>query len=394
MKNRKGIMALEGLEAELSIEDGIDTEVVEGEVAELDVLDGEIEETCDQHDEAVAIGDTVDTLADTVEERITSGEGVSEGEAELLEIATEHFSRRLGYAKKIMPALEGFATPEGALTQSKVALENLQKLSNGLHHRLAISQEGIFESMAKSVTMVFETEEKVMTNLRKVSLAYDGKTVKEGQLEDPAWGKYLKTDKAVYSGADGVATLANIEKLASNNEVKDKINELSKCLQGLTKEVKGNWFASNKADIERIVEIQNKATQELDGLTEAISFSTKNKTTQFTPVQPAEKAKLVQAITKMMADKSLTAELKNCFSKSSSLGGWMLWNTQFRLKGMAGGLVGPAGQIIGGMQAEDIKKANATNAQVMKVVKAVKEIISAKVKICSALVSYIEASAS
>jgi hypothetical protein len=426
MTMRKGIMALENLEEVAVVEaPQVDVTDVEQKVEEIEALDVAIDQEADQYEEGAAIAESVDALADNVEKKIESGEAVSENEAELIGIAVENFCKRLDYKKKIMPAMEGFADKDKSLGQSKVALENLNQLSVRLNAQLVIAQEGIFESISKSVEMLFETEDKVLQKLQNASAAYDGKTLKTEPIENPFWGKYLKSDAAVFTGKSALATLAIIEKASSNADVKTSVEELTKCLEKLTKEVKGNWFVSNKFDIERIESIQEKVFEETKNLDELIQSFSKSKAISFEPISAAEKNKLVAAIKAVLADKSLTETLKKAFSKNSRFHLWSAWNKNLRLKntfsGLVGGVVGAgAGALVGravgpltsivghaagsnvgakvglyadAFSAEDIKKANKAAAQAVKALNSIQAIVSVKIKVCSALVSYIESSA-
>ena len=367
-------MALEGLEAVPGAADGVEDDIVQ-----IDDADTALDQTVEQSEEAADIGVSVDALAGKLEEKVSSGVGATADEAEMLDIAVEHFCKRLGYKKKVIPAMEGFSTTSRSLTQTKVALENLNELSRRLNTQLAVAQEGIFDSIAKSISMIFETEDKVLAKLATASAAYDAKTPKTEPIKNPAWGKYLKSSSSTYNCAAALALLSKIQKIASSDAVKTHINELSTCLAALTKEVRGNWFTSNKADIERIETIQNKVSQEIGPLSEMVGSSEKGKAGEFEPISPADKDKMVSAIKDLLNDNSLNAVLKKCFSTSGTFTKWSQVNHNFRALGVF---------------AEDLRKANHAAENVNVILKSVKDLISDKVKICSALVSYIEASAS
>jgi hypothetical protein len=410
---RKGIMALEELspvdEPTLPVEGEIETAIAEG-----DVVQSEVETKAEQIDEATDIQEAIVGLADQAEESIApaveappegvkdkrteeekaEGEGMSEETAAALEVAVEHFCKRLTYRKKVMPAMEGFADAATRKEKTKVALENLKELNVRLDKNIAVAQEGLVETITKSFEMAFATESKVLAKLNAVSGKYDAGTVKTENIKNPAWGKYLRGGSEKFTAGDAVRDLTAIEKLVTDRALAADISKLSESMIALTKEVRGNWFVSNKNDIERIESIHKDIIATRSAMTKELSLAEQSKATEFVPVAASGKAKLVKLAQSILGDQSLKKELDKFSGKSGALTLWSIWQSSFRLKGVIGAVKGLPGAAIVDTRllAEDIVEARKAGNEAREIVKSISSIVADRVKICAAVVSYIEAS--
>ena len=100
---------------------------VEQEIAEVQEEGGEVEDLNTAIEEAVEDVGTLEDTADVLEESVAEGgEGIDEAGAEIAEIAVESLCRRLGIKKKVMPAMEGFASANSRVTATRVALEGFK----------------------------------------------------------------------------------------------------------------------------------------------------------------------------------------------------------------------------------------------------------------------------
>ncbi len=398
---RKGIMGFEDFEEPVEV-------VVEGEadlaVAEGETLTSELANDSDQLAETESIADSVDTLTDQVEAKVEDGEGISEDTAAALEVAVEHFKLRLGYAKKIVPAMEGFKDSATRLDKTKVTLENLKELQAGLNKNLAVAQEGFFDKISDAITFAFDTEVKVIAKVKAASSVYDAKGPSEKTIESPKWGRHLFGGHgAEYTGKDAEAALSTIEKMINDTKLKQNIAALAKCLEKLTEEVRGNWFLSNKNDIERIEAVHAEVTKLRDDIIHLTGGAKSSTATKYVPLNTADKKKITTSIISVLTDTELKKEINNFTSKSGSLANWSAWNANLRLKSMIGGVAASATGIGGvaklamgmatGLMAEDISKARKANKEAWEIVKAIKEILDTRIKFGTGIASYIEASA-
>ena len=194
--------------------------------------------------------------------------------------------------------------------------------------------------------------------------------------------------------------------------------------------MRGNWFVSNKQDIARIEAIQRNLVKETEQLTQLTAGPTKLTAAEFEPLGLKEKDKVIDKLTKILDDRSLADTVKAVTKESGSLSLWVELNNLMRAKsvgsamalgagGVAAGVVAGAtigaatrsplvtalGASIGGMvgghtgmtisktfTAEDIVKARKANDDVVKAMKSLKDVISLKMKVCNAMINYLEAS--
>jgi len=416
---RIAIMALEGIEEP---SEDVSAEV-NSSIGEIDSLNADIDQNANQVDEAADVQESASKIAGKLGEAVKTGEGISDKEAELVDVAIEHFCKRIGYKRQVMPSMEGFANKSTRLDRTKLALENLQEMQVRLNSVISIAQEGIIDSINTSIAMIFTTDKKVLDRLQKVSADYDSKTVKTEPIVNPTWGRYIKSTNAECNGAEVIKYLNVVDK-ASSVEVKDILNRLSSCLDGITNEVKDTWFVSNKKNIEQIEKLHSEiidASNGLSDLVEGASAATKSKT--FIPITAKEKSTITTLIQKVLEDNSLKEALKKLNSSKNSAISTNRLNNNIRAKNVAtfavgipattvasilslssfgflGGLLvyGAGSAAIMGAMAklppEDLGKARKALKDVISIYKTVNELYKTRVKACNALVSYIEASAS
>jgi hypothetical protein len=241
---------------------------------------------------------------------------------------------------------------------------------------------------------------KVLNRLGEASRKYDSGELLSGSIKAPAWSKYLSAKGGELTAGDGLSELNALASNLKGDAVKSQVKELGESLRALTKEVRGNWFVSNKNDIDRIDKIAEKITKMGEGVEKASAVS--KGASHFEPMSASDKKKLVPLIEQTLADKSLQDEIDKFFSANGSFNLWTLWNTQLRLKGIAAGAV--AGTVTGGavtlaiktagslFLAEDLKKVTAAQKQVLSIFKTLTDAFKNRIKVCSALVSYMEAS--
>lgn len=366
---RKGIFAMEEMAEDTPVVQGD----MESKVGDMSDSLADIDTRSEEVNEADAILTTVDAMAEQVE---ASPEGISEETAKVLNTAVEHFCNRLSYKKKVVPAMEGFSADSRKRT-TEMALENMKELSTRLEKNIQIAQEGIVDSLRKSIEMMFTTAESVIKKLAAVSAEFDKNGAKEGTIENPAWGKYLFGGSDTYTGADAVAALAKINKVLKDDSAVASVKTLTEAVKNLTKEVRGNWFVSNEEDIARIEALAKAISSMREGLMELVGENTNTTATVFSPISAAEKKKLVASIEDILINNNLQKELDAFSNEKGVFIKWAAYQRNFRLK----------------MDwAEDVKKAKSATAAATEIVKNLSAAISSRIKVCSAAVSYIEAS--
>lgn len=262
---RKGIFALEALDESVEAErkaaeeratpEALADAEVEADAAKIEVEAGEIEADAAQIEEAEEVRDTVDGLADRVEASTTAevdaeGEaipeedrGISDETAETLEVAVEHFRNRLGFKKKVMPALEGFKVAGKRKQVSMEALANLRDLSARTDATIGIAQEGLFARIKNAVERTFTSNEKIVKSIKALA----GKEVPaEHEIKDPAWGRvFARSGSAELTSAD---ILAYLKKVSDGRKktipILEKFTEIAK--KASVEVDKGRFIASDE----------------------------------------------------------------------------------------------------------------------------------------------------
>lgn len=400
MRKNIALLALEGEEV---VEDS-STSMEEG-IANLEVEENKVNDIDNQMEEASEISESVGKLEENIRLANDEKEGIDPIAAEAIRIAIEHFCKRVGYEKLVMPAMEGFNHTATRLNESQQTLQNLAEFKHKLDTGLSIAQEGMFENIKTNIDMLFENEVKVLARLNAASKNFDNSEVRVDPIYQPSWGKYLNSD----NGAGAIALLTEIDKTIHNANLREEVNALGTSLVKLTKEVRGNWFYSNKSDIERIERIGEDVDRAGQTILNDLENSSAKEIVEFKPLSKQEKDKLVKLVQAVLNDDKLSSLISSFYKKSGALSLWTLWQSNFRIKGLAGSVVGgwaggavagTAGATIGGklgstvgfLTAEDIQKANKIHWKAYRIIKVINQIIGKKLKICSAIVSYIEAS--
>lgn len=349
-------------------------------------------------------------------------EGLSLQLAKVADLHLNYVSRTIGYDKRVMPAMEGFADKLTRVDATRVALENICELAVRVDEGLNIAQEGIVDKIATKVEMTFKSAETTRKQLVASAEGYSKKTPVSEDIKDPAWGAYIAGSGKNFSGSDVIAELKKIKKVMEDPKVLSAVKDLTECMKKLTKEVRGNWFVSNKNDIERIEAIG----KHIDGVKKEVNdvyfgsvvTDEKSKDAVFKPLTAAEVKEIEKLSLEILANDKLEKSLAEFSSESTKKSLWSLWQINFRVKGMlvgvaagaAGAAVGAAaagaagaaaganiGKTAGGwygfLTAEDIKKANAASYEAFDAVKIISALTAGRVKFVAALSKYIAASA-
>ena len=340
---RKGIFALESMdeaaeaaaarkaEEERATPEALAEAETDTAVAETEVEAGEIESDAAQIEEAEEVRDTVDGLADQVQERVETevdaegkaipeeDRGISDEIAETLEVAVEHFRNRLGFKKKVMPALEGFKVKGKRKQVSMEALANLRDLSARTDSMISIAQEGLLAKIGNSFSLFFATEGKIKKQLEQVSKQFDVKGAKKdkAEIKEPAWGKQFPTSKTEVDAAEVVAIA---KKLLTVD-----LRELSKLAAEsvkIAKEAKMDDKVAQLALLEapHVRALLKKAEELATKAKESAAVEAPKAGVSFKVLDAAGKKQVVAAITALLEDKAIS-EAENA-NWEHSVGQW------------------------------------------------------------------------
>lgn len=397
--------------------------VLNTEISELENSDAvihsaaELEEATDVHDS------TSDLIGVAQTEMEQSGE-INPSTAKVLDIATEHFCKRMGLRKKLVLSQEHFTS--NSKEASLQTIKSLETFNNSLAKSIVVAEEGFVEDIKTSASMAFETKQKVDQRLNMLpEKGYASGVV----FTDDTWAKYLPFKQGDITASDVVKALQDMIKDSKNVDIKETIKELTKGLRKLTDEVRGNWFYSNKRDIERIMDIGkviDNAAQKLKD--ETVSLSGQVKTSRkFTSPTDAEAKKIKSLIQELLDSSGLDQVVRELDDKSTWLKIWSMFNTYFRFKtaipntllSSGVGMLGTAGllsakavqhgvsatiatnaaqasgaidsnKIADALNAEDIVKARKMATSARQALVSLKTISTHRVKVASAATSYLE----
>jgi len=367
---RKGIFALEALDESVEAEalerkaaeeratpEALAEAETEAGLAETDAHASEVEADAGQIEEAEEIRDTVDGLADRVEASTTAdvdadGEaipeedrGISDETAETLEVAVEHFRNRLGFKKKVMPALEAFKADGKRKQASMEALANLRDLSARTDAMIAIAQEGLMDKILTGLEMTFTNEKKVNGGLVKALGAVDAAGKKEGTFKAGAYAGYLTAKDGKLSGKSVLELLRQIEKTLGDEQIIHTLNSIGESYKKITTEVRGNWFVSNKNDIARI----HKIAEDVSKMAAAIGHKKLAEGVDeivAEHVSPQEAKQIIELSQKLLNDNRLEKIIDN-FKTDAVWGGiFYYFNSGLRLKAILASMTGVPGAAV------------------------------------------------
>ena len=333
-KMRKGIIALEDdafiksevPEAQADVELERDMAVSEGDSTE-------IESAGDQLAEAEGIQDTVDTMADQVEAKVDSGEGITEETAQALEVAVEHFCKRLGYSKRVVPSMEGFKSKESRLKQSKIALENLRTLSKRLDSSIAIAQEGFFSRLGNAVERLFTSNEKIVKTMKDIQ---NKAPVAQKTIDDAAWGRvFVRSGNGDIGSADVVQFTKTVQKSA--HSLIPLMRKFEEIIRKASNEVdKGTWVADDSA-----TEAINNMNEEAHALNDEFKkklegFRHTEGTANVTTANGSEIKQVASTVIEMLTDHDLQRAYESFQAEVHKANMTLFTNSLTRLKSRVG----------------------------------------------------------
>lgn len=438
MKNRKGIMALEGLEAQ-------EPELIEAPLDETTPLeiDNEVQgldEQFDQLDEAEGIAETVDTITDGLEETIqdvtaedgtvTPGEGVDELTAEVTNATLEHFYNRVGIQRKAgqkTVSLEGFGVAKTRLKNTQVAIENLKVFQKKLAASIQVAQEGLLDSISNRIDSSSTQLDGILGALSQVSKDFDAKGVKEGAVDGGKWAApFGYFDSEMVMSKDVVARLKEVDTAFKKSQATQVIKEMGQVVDQITSEMSkekgevdshdslGKKLDQLNAGVEAIRSITKAKAGNSAGADAFVAISAEDKTALLALVksignelssfstawaQLEEKIKYLKAAADKAESSKATPGTDGAKPIKGRIYGAILGSLVFGVGAFVGFLVGWAIDTSrqkpgadGKQEAAHKGQAGQTKNQTRSNLQAIVEIDAELVKLCYAAVTYVEKS--
>jgi hypothetical protein len=342
---KRGIMALEGLNEEVVVPETDPAEMVSPEAVELAEVSAEVEVEAADIEEAQ---DAVETLTDFIEileekvadaapaepevpaipatetepevpavpakEEVPTPEGLDEDAAEVLAAAVEGICIRLRIPKskrRAMPAMEAFGSKQSRVQASKLALENIKQNRTSTEAYISVAQEGFIDKLKNETSLLFSNEKKLATRLKTTSAEFDSKGASDKMITAPAWGaQFGISGKELVTGKDVIAAATQLAKIADSAQLTKTIKAISaeadKVLLLFTKAP----FISDEKTSAKLKSFEAELQKSLQTVKESISESKEDiKTTNFAPLNEADKKKLVSELDTLAGNKSVSEAL-------------------------------------------------------------------------------------
>lgn len=296
MKSKRGVIAIEGLEVEPAPFPETVLETQPG----LDEGAAEVVGCIDDLDETHAVADTVGTIADNMEAAVERGEGLDTEAAQITNAALEHFYNHLDYKSTVNRAsiaIEGMGDPAQRLTNTRLALEDLQKFRVRLHGGLAVASENLAEKMGEYFDQAEAQANAADDLLSTASSNYDRGTPVTEPITGGRWSASLggfPTD--LVKGQDVVRRVKDIEALVRAGgpvSLVQELNSMAHTLLSSLQETKSNP-TGDTTQLDRRVKAFRDAARELIGLSNAAPRAGHG-TWQFAPLDKGEKNQLLTA---------------------------------------------------------------------------------------------------
>ena len=133
---------------------------------EVHEADNELEGITSDIEEAQDVGDAVSEIAEHVETAQETEGGLSEAEAETINIAVEHLCRSIGYRRKAMPSLESHYSDK---KRASVALEGLGEIVSSIWEAIKAAFKKVGEAISSLFNSIFKNKKAVQEKAKTVS---------------------------------------------------------------------------------------------------------------------------------------------------------------------------------------------------------------------------------
>lgn len=259
----------------------------------------------DDLNQAEDISATIDTLTTNVD----TATGLSDEAAQVLNVVTEHFCRRLGYKHPIVPALESF-NDATRVQNTKLAIENLQKLNTQLNKSINLAQESLLDSIFESIVGVFSKEKELKMEVERLKEETKNKQVTVEEIPAKNWSVHFRTNDQIISGKDVLEITGKLKKFLTGDEVFKTVRELSTSVNGIKTEVVDTWFNANKNNLDRISEEYNNIKEQSNEFERELISVGKGRMKKLVPLTEDERTKILNDIDAILSDKEIDSEIK------------------------------------------------------------------------------------
>lgn len=257
---KKGIMAMEGLEDEVPLEDAPPAlpepseeptgEVIATEIVEGDELNAEAEAVGDAFEEADDIEGALGGMVESCEAVQAEGRDFTAPEAQMVETALEHYRARLGFAK---PKILAFENLPAGKKKVDVALEGIK---DTIKSTLMTKVSGL-AWIGEAVTNQAENHRKVVARLKQelsnASAQYDKGGKDHSAVLSGAWTAELNSPTGeAKTGKDVNTNFKNYLTYTLNPNHSKVVTESVAAVGNVLDVIRSVWFMSNKADISKL----------------------------------------------------------------------------------------------------------------------------------------------
>lgn len=220
--------------------------------------------------EAADISDSLDGYADMARESLQPAEGEEEApgftdeQVEAVEVAMEHFRKRLGVSKLKMPAMEAYGPDR--VNATKLALEEIQNLQDKIDKKLHLAQEGLGGRITNAIRRTFKTNKGMRNEIRNLNPEALDKEPRS--LGEPAWGRIFSLFVKQGEKADAAVVLKTIQLYnhASEGKLKQVIKEASNALNEIDRELKRQMIGSADGAVSNIAAHEKKVVALCEGI--------------------------------------------------------------------------------------------------------------------------------
>ncbi len=329
---KQGVLQIALEEAELQQEaalaaipeDQLNESHIDGEtVAISSEIDG-VAAAIDQKDETVSIDTSVAEMVDVVQDEVNNGHGLTQPMAQVVESALEHYGKRLGFKRRVIPAMESFE--KDRLAASKLTLENLKDLRERLQPQLVLANEGIFERFANLASRVFTSSSKMLGAVIRLKPEQLGDV---RSLGVPAWGRvFALAGKSPVAGPD-IAKLLDLYVRTQEGPLVQVVNEATTALARIMGELKRSTFIADDDATNEIVRIAERVATQLEKLRVPQVGNGGKADVEVTSCDKASFGAIVQGMRKVAQGGSLDKAVERFHEQV-----WSLWgHKHFRVAG-------------------------------------------------------------
>lgn len=200
---------------------------VDADAAQLTQGATEIESAQIAVEEAIAQGEVLGQVQDTLQASVDSGEGVSPEAAQVAEIAVEGICSMLRLPRTSRMATEHFGSANGRIAATKLAIESISDSIKALFERIKAIAIRIWEKIKSFVLGLFKSTDgmsKHLESLKQRVVNLDDTLKADGDLENEAIAKAVSVAKKADAGSIKVILENSTNLLAGSETISGGVN--------------------------------------------------------------------------------------------------------------------------------------------------------------------------